>query len=62
MRLGLLKHIVAVVALIITLPLYATSSLSNRYTTKSKLASGRWVKIEVGGSGMYQISYSTLQN
>lgn len=62
MRLELLKHIVIIVALIITLPIYAASSLCDRYTTKSKLASGRWVKIEIGASGIYQISYSTLQD
>ncbi len=61
MRLGLFKHIVIIVALMITLPIYATSSLCDRYATKSKLASGRWVKIEVAESGIYQISYTTLQ-
>lgn len=49
-------------ALIVTPPMYATSSLCDRYTTKSKLASGRWVKIEIAESGIYQIPYSTLQN
>ena len=44
------------------LPMWATTSLCDRYTSKSELSSGRWVKIEVGTSGIYQISYTTLQN
>ena len=62
MRIKFLKHIVIAVALMITLPMWATSSLCNRYAPTSKLSSGRWVKIEIGASGIYQISYSTLQN
>ena len=62
MRIKLLKHIVIIVALITTLPLWATTSLCNRYASTSKLASGRWVKIEIGASGIYQIPYSTLQS
>lgn len=62
MRIKFIKHIVFVVALMITLPLFASTSLCDRYTSTSKLASGRWIKIEIGESGMYQIPYSTLQN
>ena len=62
MRIKLLRHIVTIVALIATLPLWASTTLCDRYTNKSKLASGKWVKIEIGASGIYQIPYATLQN
>ena len=62
MSIRLLKHIIIFVALITMLPMWATTSLCDRYTSKSELSSGRWVKIEVGTSGIYQISYTTLQN
>lgn len=37
------------------------SSVSERYTRQSKLASGRWVKISITDDGMYQLTRSALQ-
>ncbi len=39
---------------------YAQSTDADRYADHSLLASGRWVKIRVGGEGVYQITRSQL--
>ena len=44
--------------------LFATNSASaynpSRYATTSKLATGKWVKITIPESGMYEITYDEL--
>lgn len=61
MKFTILKHITIVSAFLLMLPIHIVASQCDRYTSKSKLSEGRWVKIQIGGSGIYQLSYSTLQ-
>ena len=48
------------VSIIMALDICAQISHADRYADHSLLASGRWVKIRVGGEGVYQITRSQL--
>lgn len=54
-----LRHIIAVAALMGSLTAMAYSI--SYYTPSSELADGRWVKVDVDTSGIYQINYEQLK-
>ena len=49
------------IILILSLLAFTTWADGSRYTTKSALAEGRWVKIQVDKNGIYKLTYAELK-
>ena len=57
------KYIVFFIALVLLCGGYVSVAAqpSSRYATSSVLASGKWVKIQIDETGLYQLTYDELR-
>ncbi len=55
-----LFNIMGLMAIVAATTMSAQAFSSSSYATTSKLASGRWVKIEISESGVYQLTFDEL--